>query len=129
MSDQLCTLCGNAIYGRSAVYDTSQPADDRRYGPYHIMCIQHRAHVNGAGEYVLSQGESLYGMPYLITMRHRGWLPERFAVWAADKLIRLAFRVIGQRGRFVEEGEYFHAGLMQKPWATSWMTAKKPKER
>lgn len=127
MSDRLCVLCAKTLYGRG-IYDKELPDGDPRRGPYHVNCYFERRRVTGAGEYQVEVGR-IYGMPVLLTARHYGILPERFAVWAADKLIRLAFRLLGQRARFKNSGDYFNAMLLREPWATSWMSAKEPKEK
>src|SRR5690606_32610695 len=111
-----------------AAFDPVYPREDRRYGPYHHFCLHYRDNANGAGEWIMPREHAPYGMPYLIVLRKFGWLPERFAVWAADRLIRLAFRLVGQRGRFVEQSDYWFASLRREPWATRWVHVEPPKE-
>jgi hypothetical protein len=127
MRDQLCVLCGKTLHERG-FFDTELPDGDPRRGPYHVTCYFERVHVTGRGEYRVSVG-AIYGMPVLLMARHYGWLPERLAFGAAGLLVRIAFRLLGQRVRLADRDEYFLDALMQKPWAMSWMTANEPKEK
>jgi hypothetical protein len=126
MRDQLCVLCGKTLHERG-FFDTELPADDPRRGPYHVTCYFGRAHVTGQGEYRVPLG-AIYGMPVLLTARHYGWLPKGLAFGAAGLLVRIAFRLLGQRVRLADRDENFLDGLLQKPWAMSWMDANEPKE-
>lgn len=128
MSNLICVLCGVEIAERPATFDAEYPREDRRHGPYHHLCLHYRDNANGAGEWIVPRVAAPYGMPYLIVLRKWGWLPERLAMWAADRLIRLAFRLIGQRARLVEQSEYFHASLLREPWATRWVHIEPDKE-